>query len=90
MKYRQKPVEAIQWTGKNLEELKEFTFGDFYRKTVDFGTGDATLKTLKGEIRVGRFEFIVKGVNGDHYSCDPDIFEQTYEAVITIEQVARR
>ena len=81
MKYRKKPVviEAIQWTGKNYAELQEFTIYDFYRKDVDFGTTDATIKTLEGEFRVAQFDWVIKGIKGEHYSCKPNIFKATYE-----------
>ena len=26
-------------------------------------------------------DFIIRGVNGEHYPCKPDIFEKTYEKV---------
>ncbi len=30
-KYRQYPVEAIQWTGKNFKEMENFALGNLYR-----------------------------------------------------------
>mgnify|MGYP001567246516 CR=1 FL=1 len=39
------------------------------------------IKTLEGWHRVSEGDWIITGVNGEHYPCKPDIFEQTYEAV---------
>jgi hypothetical protein len=81
--FKKKPVEidAIQWNGKNIEELTKFTDGDFYQKEVDEGTSFATVKTLEGEHIASQQDWIIKGVHGEHYPCKPDIFEETYDAV---------
>ena len=54
MKYRKRPVEieAVQWTGKNLEECKAF-LGDSYllhsaERRPD-GRSEIGLKTLEGQ-----------------------------------------
>ncbi len=80
-KYRKRPVviEAIQWTGSNYKELQDFTLHDFYRKDVDFGTTDATIRTLEGEFRVGQWDWVIKDEKGKRYLCKPDIFEATYK-----------
>ena len=82
-KFRKKPVviEAIQWTGLNVKELESFTQNEFYQSEVDFGTSFGSIKTLEGKHTVTQFDWVIKGVKGEHYACKPDIFEQTYEAV---------
>lgn len=79
-KYIKKPVQinAVQWTGDNLAELAKFTHGDFYQEVVDQGTSFATVKTLEGVHIAMDNDFIIKGVNGEHYPCKPDIFKKTY------------
>ena len=37
--------------------------------------------TLEGGHIVCPKDWIITGVNGEHYPCKPDIFEMTYEAV---------
>jgi hypothetical protein len=39
------------------------------------------IKTLEGEYRVIDGDWIITGVKGEKYSCDPDIFAMTYEEV---------
>lgn len=43
--------------------------------------GDFMIRTLEGDMKVTRGDYIIKGVKGEFYPCKPDIFEQTYESV---------
>ena len=89
MKYRKKPVviEAIQWNGINLTEIKEFVGNDLDCIILDdawkVGHGIPHvimhIHTLEGDMKVSRNDYIIKGVNGEFYPCKPDIFEKTYE-----------
>ena len=89
MKYRKKPVviEAIQWTGTNLEEIKSFVGDDLRYEIIDTawqaGAGrpiiSMKIHTLEGDHVCARGDFVIKGVNGEFYPCKPDIFAKTYE-----------
>lgn len=91
MKYKKKPVviEAIQWNGINLEEVKQFVGDNLKYQIIDsawqVGKGRPyvlmEIKTLEGTMKVSERDFIIKGVNGEFYPCKPDIFEKTYELV---------
>lgn len=37
------------------------------------------IKTLEGNIKVKNGDYIIKGINGVFYPCNPDIFEKSYE-----------
>jgi hypothetical protein len=39
------------------------------------------IDTLEGGHIVCPGDFIITGIQGEHYPCKPDIFEQTYEAL---------
>lgn len=90
MKYRKKTVviEAIQWTGLNLEEVKAFVGEslkyDIHDAAWEVGKGapivNMKIHTLEGDHECTKGDFIIKGVNGEFYPCKPDIFEKTYEA----------
>lgn len=95
MKYRKKPVviEAVKWTGSNLFEVITFTDGEpdlstdtqknKWQEYCDLVNEKGfKIKTLESDDQyhlasIG--DFIIKGVQGEHYACKPDIFEQTYE-----------
>ena len=91
MKYRKKPVviEAVQWNGHNLEEIKEFVgdsliyeiFDAAWRVGKDALAVYMEIETLEGNHKCSIGDYIIKGVQGEFYPCKPDIFEQTYERV---------
>ena len=90
-KYKKKPVviEAIQWNGHNLQEIKDFVGKDLiysiYDTAQECGKGipyvDMKIHTLEGDHEVSKGDFIIKGIKGEYYPCKPDIFEETYEPV---------
>ncbi len=83
MKYRKKPVviEAVQWTGKNHEEIKSFC-SKIRTSHNEFEYGlAAIIPTLEGEMTASPGDFIIKGVSNEFYPCKPDIFDKTYEKV---------
>lgn len=86
MKYRKKPViiEAIQWTGKNKKEIKEFvgSMAEFeIAELKDNKLYYLFINTLEGRMEASEGDYIIKGVNGEFYPCKPDIFDKTYEKV---------
>ena len=83
MKYRKKPViiEAIQWTGINLEEIKWFMKEAFKGASISEENFEFTIPTLEGDMKASLGDYIIKGVNGEFYPCKPDIFQKTYEEV---------
>lgn len=89
MRYRKKPVvvEAIQWNGLNLEEIKEFV-GDSliynisdaaWKVGKDAPTVHIKIKTLEGTMIANTGDYVIRGVNGEIYPCRANIFEKTYE-----------
>ncbi len=86
MKVRKKPVEvdAIQWTGKNLEEIFAFcgpqNLGPIERRP-DYKLKVKTLESGGGYHEADTYDWIIKGVKGEFYPCKPDIFAETYEIV---------
>jgi hypothetical protein len=79
MKFRKKPVviEAVQWNGKNIEEVKSF-FGLDAEWSYD-DLMPLEIYTLEGTMEAAVGDWIIKGIKGEFYPCKPDIFEATYE-----------
>ena len=96
-KFRKKPVivEAVQLSWKTWSEVCDFlgsiinegnparevdTFSD---KCGEVGSKwlEITIPTLEGNHIVRHGDYIIKGVNGEFYPCEPDIFKKTYELV---------
>ena len=90
-KYRKKPVvvEAVQWNGENIDEIREFapeatsiiTGRNDWRSGKKHDTVGLTVYTLEGAMNAKVGDFIIKGVNGEFYPCKPDIFKKTYTHV---------
>lgn len=93
MKVKKKPVvvEALQWTGDNIGEIRSFV-GNYlveYRKdirtpfnnTVVTVITNISIRTLEGEHIANIGDFIIKGVQGGFYPCKPDIFMETYDII---------
>jgi len=88
-RYRKKPViiEAVQWDGLNVQEIKEFcgecakfwVFDDAWRAGIAPPKTDLEISTIEGRLAASVGDFIIKGVAGEFYPCKPDIFEQTYD-----------
>lgn len=79
-KYRKKPVEieAVQWTGNNINVVDAFVGTG---KEYKYENECLYIKTLEGKLKANIGDYIIKGVNGEFYPCKPDIFEKTYEKV---------
>lgn len=79
-KYRKKPVviEAVQFTGENLEEI-----GHFAGLNAQLAGRERRLeiKTKEGVMTANPGDYIIKGVQGEFYPIKEDIFEKTYEPV---------
>lgn len=92
-KYRKKPVvvEAVRWTGSNLEEIRNFVGSDLIEDCVELFDTKRELKkmlvgiainTFEGTMRVDYGDYIIKDAHGDFNLCRSDIFKQTYEEII--------
>jgi hypothetical protein len=87
-KFRKKPVviEAVQWNGKNFDEVMNFmnvvhghkvAYEDAEHAAIN--TGNLLIDTLEGRMIANTGDWIIKGVKGEFYPCKPDIFEATYD-----------
>jgi hypothetical protein len=79
-----KPIEvqAIQWTGDNADELEVFARYNFI--IPDEGHIDCAeiYDRLHGTwIKVSVGDWVIRGVHGEFYPCNSDVFEVTYEKV---------
>ena len=76
MKFRKKPIviDAIQYTGE-IAPVREF-MGDAF---VEDERGFLKIVTLEGVMTVDAGCYIIRGVAGEYYPCQPNIFLATYE-----------
>jgi len=90
MKFIKMPVEidAVEWNGRNLLDVIRFTGQNAsalsykWEDYEDLVSRDGLkIFTLEGVMKASIGDWIIKGVNGEHYPCKPDIFAKTYKAV---------
>lgn len=91
MKYRKKPVvieavrfDAEKWIYERHNAYPMVDTRDVEKGTSSLGkhfTYQPVIHTLEGDMTVSDGDYIIKGVQGEHYPCKPDIFKETYEVV---------
>jgi hypothetical protein len=89
-KFRKKPVviDAIHWDGEDWELLRDFLGDEMWSHVgASSRTGDGPaavhITTLEGIMTAGVGDWIIWGVKGEFYPCRADIFEATYEPVVS-------
>lgn len=90
MKFRKKPVVIDAWPAKEISSAmsKDWNLGlipDCIKEAYNKGgwvfltNGSIHIPTLEGTMIASPEDMIIKGVNGEFYPCEPDIFEKDYE-----------
>lgn len=84
--FRKKPVviEAHQFHGSSSEipAFEDWMHGLPFPDHGGIGTADVTtftIPTLEGDMLVRAGWWVIKGVKGEFYPCEPVIFDATYE-----------
>ncbi len=89
-------IEAVKWTGKNLYDVTSFIDGKCptlnsdiardkwadYERLVKFG--GLTVKTMEGVMKAVVGCYIIKGVKGEFYPHDGELFEEVYEEFVPL------
>lgn len=86
-KYREKPcneVEAFQWDGENID-IAHYFIEKQYHHEVSVICGHLWIKNSKNAVIAKKGDYIVKGVDGEFYVCEQDVFEKVYEEVKEFE-----
>ena len=79
---RKKPVEveAFQLNNDNAGVLADWCNGRLVERADNFEKYIQII-TLEGIMTARVGDWIIKGVQGDFYTCHPSIFEQNYEVI---------
>lgn len=85
-KFRKKPViiEAMQFDGTHDSALAIRSWvgaGGGLMSAGGLANGSLRISTLEGEMTVSDGNWVIRGVKGEFYSCQDDIFRMTYEPV---------
>lgn len=86
--YVKRPVEfqAIQLTLDSISDCIEFLGND----ALNASTTNCSIhiKTLEGVTVANKGWFIIRGIKGEHYACEPEIFEKSNKLVDKNESTA--
>ncbi|GIH70329.1 hypothetical protein [Sphaerimonospora thailandensis] len=88
-RFRKRPVEidavrvadALKAASSAWSELPPWLAEAYENCTVIFLNDAVLIKTLEGEMRAEKGDWIIRGVQGELYPIKPEIFAETYEAV---------
>lgn len=95
MKFRKKPVviDAVQFTQDMLESWLfdamplpgglQCVQSNYHPKDRKIYSATVGIQTLEGFMKVDIDDWIITGVKGEKYPCKPDIFDATYEQVLS-------
>jgi hypothetical protein len=75
------PVPALQWTGDNFQEIKDFCTDENLEEMCFTNNKDLWIKTREGQLMAQVGDFIMKGIEGEFYPCAESIFKKTYDEV---------
>lgn len=100
-KYIKKPVEieAFQYDGDLKGSDGNYYVPDWVVEAFENGTMyydslngreepcELFIRTLEGNQHVSVNDYVIKGVKGELYPCNPDIFEETYKEVLPMKEL---
>lgn len=83
--YKKKPIEVTAAVVNNINDLRKFLFD----RNLGLKEGNGIYYVLDaqgctiGSVSIG--DYIIRGVDGSIYPCNPDTFNKVYEKVGKIE-----
>lgn len=78
------PIEAVQFDGSK-EMIDKYGLGhrrDYEKPWLD----QITIWTLEGEMQIFKGDWLVTGINGEHWAINNDIFLRTYAELPKVPQ----
>lgn len=79
--YRKKPVVIEAFQNEPGATLPPWMLAAVTEGTAYHFDTQIMIKTLEGEMRADVGDWVIKGVKGELYPCNPDIFAATYDPV---------
>ena len=86
MQYTKIPVaiEAVRYIGFNcFSEYPDWLIESLEKEVIyTDDDGNLYIKTLEGDMCAPVSSYIIQGVKGELYACEPNIFKMTYEPTL--------
>ena len=74
------PIQAVQWNDDQNSYFKLIKMGAIPHIEIE-GDGSLYIKTLEGRMKCPIGSYVIKGVEGEFYACNEEIFNKTYKKV---------
>lgn len=82
MKYKKKPIVIDVFRFQLDEHMPDwFNKARITNDIITYNDGTCLIKTLEGNIRADKGDYIIKGTAGEIYPCKPKIFNEIYEKI---------
>ncbi|MCP5098734.1 MAG: hypothetical protein GY943_24550 [Chloroflexi bacterium] len=81
MKFRKKPViiDAVRFDGTEQSVINILAMNERSAIAIRVEKDTLYIPTLERKMMASIGDWIIKGIQGELYTCDPDIFDATYE-----------
>lgn len=84
-KYRKKPVviKAVRVDQHNVHEVLDFIGKDLeaWQENSETGENRYLIQTKEGTMMANQGDWIIRGVENEHYPCRDSVFQATYDEV---------
>jgi hypothetical protein len=81
-------MDELDRIKKDLDNARQYTKKPIPIKAVQVHT-EVEIKTLEGTMKASPGDYIIRGVQGELYPCKKEIFEETYQKLLTTEEQQR-
>lgn len=87
-RYTRRPTtaEAVQWTGENYEEIRDWSWDGKTNLVALLDDEPGTLMVYIAVedqwVKVRKNWWIVRGISGEFYPCEHDVFVRSWEQII--------
>lgn len=83
-KYRKKPIviDAYKLHAIDCSDCPQWLKDLFSNSELcEIHNNHIVIKTLEGQMRASKGDYIIRGIKGEFYPCKSEIFEASYEEV---------
>lgn len=71
--------DLIKWAALDWAKLPSWVVHAYEKGNIVFGSNFIFVKTLEGDMKAEHNAILIKGVEGELYTCKPEIFNKTYD-----------
>lgn len=76
---RKKPmnIQSVLATQENLSEIVDWIQANGHHAVL--GADQLIIQTMEGPFTVRQGDYVMRGIEGEFYRCDPSVYEKSYD-----------